>query len=177
VAELTKSSMHDARDAEDKRLLEAGDHSALVRSYYETIIQRCRVRCRREDDALECAQAVAVRLLSELKRGRRYAVPFRVVVHKVIEWTTNGFYTRDRTIHVELGDDAFGEEIGFDDAETRYDLERALDTLPPGDGEVARLRYLAGLEIEEIATRLGKTRNAIDQALHRSRRKLEELLA
>ena len=168
--------MHDARDVEDRRLLEAGDHSALLRSYYETIIQRCRVRCRREDDALECAQAVAVRLLSELKRGKRYSVPFRVVVHKVIEWTTKGFYARGGAVQGELPDDFPGAGNPLDGVETRYDLERALDTLPPGDGEVARLRYLVGLEIEEIATRLGKTRNAIDQALHRSRRKLEELL-
>ena len=81
--------MHDARDEEDRRLLGAGEH-ALLRSYYEIIIQRCNVRCRTRDDALECAQAVAVRLLSELKRGKRYSVPFRVVVHKVIEWTTKG---------------------------------------------------------------------------------------
>jgi RNA polymerase sigma factor (sigma-70 family) len=168
--------MHDARDAEDKRLLEAGEHSALVRSYYETIILRCRVRCRREDDALECAQAVAVRLLSELKRGRTYAVPFRVVVHKVIEWTTKGFYERGRAIHVELEDELVGGGNPYDDVETRYDLERALAALPDGDGEVARLRYLDGLEIEEIAERLGKTRNAVDQALFRSRKKLQELL-
>jgi predicted nucleic acid-binding protein len=67
--------MHDARDVEDTRLLAAGENGALVESYYETIIQRCRVRCRSEEDALDCAQSVAVRLLSELKRGRRYPVP------------------------------------------------------------------------------------------------------
>jgi len=55
------SSMHEARDAEDERLLEAGDHAALLRSYFETIILRCRFRCRTEDDALECAQAAAAR--------------------------------------------------------------------------------------------------------------------
>jgi len=169
--------MHDARDEEDRRLLEAGEHAALLRSYYETIIQRCRVRCRKEDDALECAQAVAVRLLSELKRGKRYSVPFRVVVHKVIEWTTKGFYERGRAVLVELEDDIFAGGDPFDDAETRYDLERALETLPEGDGEAARLRFLDGLEIDEIAERLGKTRNSVDQALHRSRRKLQELLS
>jgi DNA-directed RNA polymerase specialized sigma24 family protein len=52
----------------------------LLRSYYETILQHCYARCRTRDDALECAQAVVVRLLPELKRGRRYCVPFRVVV-------------------------------------------------------------------------------------------------
>jgi hypothetical protein len=59
--------MHDARDEEDRRLLEAGEHRSLLESYSETVIQRCRVRCRTEDD-LECAQAVAVRLL-EHKRA------------------------------------------------------------------------------------------------------------
>ena len=169
--------MHDARDEEDKRLLDAGDHSALVRSYYETIIQRCRFRCRREDDALECAQAVAVRLLSELKRGRRYSVPFRVVVHKVIEWTTKGFYAGGGVIPAELPGDVPDDGNPIDDVETRYDLERAIAQLPEGDGEVARLRFLEGLEIEEIARRLGMKRNAVDQSLHRSRKRLPELLA
>ena len=146
-------------------------------SYYETIILRCRVRCRREDDALECAQAVAVRLLSELKRGRRYSVPFRVVVHKVIEWTTKGFYQRRGPIPGELPDDVFAPENAYDDVESRYDLERALATLAEGDGEVARMRFLEGIEIAEIAERLQKPRNAVDQALHRSRKKLQELLA
>jgi RNA polymerase sigma factor (sigma-70 family) len=168
--------MHDARDEEDRRLLGAGDHAALVRSYYETIIQRCNVRCRTRDDALECAQSVVVRLLSELKRGKRYPVPFRVVVHKVIEWTTKGFYERGRAILVELEEDILGDGNPFDDVETQYDLERALEALPEGDREVARLRLLEGLEIEEIAERLGKTRNAVDQSLHRSRKKLQELL-
>ena len=169
--------MHDARDEGDRRLLEAGEHAALLRSYYETIIQRCNVRCRTRDDALECAQAVAVRLLSELKRGKRYSVPFRVVVHKVIEWTTKGFYDRGRAILVELEEDILGDGNSFDDVETRYDLERALAELPEGDAEVARLRLLEGVEIDEVAERLGKTRNAVDQALHRSRKKLQELLA
>ena len=107
------------------------------------------------DDALECAQSVVVRLLSELKRGKSYRVPFRVVVHKVIEWTTKGFYERGRAILVELEDDVLGDGNPFDDIETQYDLERALEALPEGDREVARLRLLEGIEIDEIAERLG----------------------
>jgi RNA polymerase sigma factor (sigma-70 family) len=168
--------MHDARDEEDRRLLEAGDHAALVRNYYETIIQRCYVRCRTKDDALECAQAVAVRLLSELKRGKRYPVPYRVVVHQVIEWTTRGFYERKRVALGELPGDIAEPGNPFDDAEARYDLERALAELPDGDREVARRRFLEGLEIDEIAELLGKKRNAVDQSLHRARKKLQELL-
>jgi hypothetical protein len=48
------------------------------------ILDRCRIKVRREDDAVAVAAEVAIRLLSELKRGRRYRVPFGVVVHQVI---------------------------------------------------------------------------------------------
>ena len=172
--------MHDARDAEDIRLLAAGEYSALVESYYETIIQRCRTRCRTEDDALDCAQSVAVRLLSELKRGRRYVVPYRVVVYKVIEWTRKGFYERGRAILVELDenlpDEVFRPRSEYADVETRYDLERALAELPPGDREIARLRLLEGNEIDQISELTGKKRNAVDQSLHRSCKRLQEIL-
>ena len=173
--------MHDARDAEDTRLLAAGELILLVEGYFESIILRCRVRCRSEDDALDCAQSVAVRLLSELKRGRRYSVPYRVVVHKVIEWTTKGFYQRGRAILVELDDDlpeaVFHPASEYEDVETRYDLERALAKLPPGDREVARMRLVEGYEIETIAQHLGKKRNAVDQALHRACTALRETFA
>ena len=172
--------MHDARDVEDTRLLAANEYSALVESYYETIIQRCRFRCRSEDDALECAQSVALRLLSELKRGRRYAVPYRVVVHKVIEWTTRGFYERGRAILVELDEnvpeEAFSLGNPYHEVETRNDLERALALLSEGDREVAGLRFLHGYEIDTVAELTGKKRNAVDQALHRSCRRLREIL-
>jgi predicted RNase H-like nuclease len=47
--------MHDARDEEDRRLLETGEHAALVRGYYETIILRCRIAP--IDDVLDAAAA------------------------------------------------------------------------------------------------------------------------
>ena len=71
--------MHDARDAEDQRRLKAGEYSALVESYYGVILDRCRVKVWPEDQAIAVGAEVAIRLLSELKRGRRYRVPFRVV--------------------------------------------------------------------------------------------------
>jgi hypothetical protein len=77
--------MHDARDAEDQRKLDAGEYVALVESYYGVMLDRSRVKMRREDDAVAVAAEVGIRLLSELKRGRRYRVPFRVVVHQVIK--------------------------------------------------------------------------------------------
>jgi hypothetical protein len=77
------ASMHDARDAEDIRLLEAHDHAKLLATYYPVIVERCRLRLP-DPDAYEVAHRVIERLLRELAAGRRYAVPFRVVVHVVL---------------------------------------------------------------------------------------------
>jgi len=55
-------------------------------------------------------------------------------------------------------------------------LEQFVATLPPGDGEVARLAFLEGLEPGEIATRLDKKPNAVYQAIHRNAKKLREWL-
>jgi DNA-directed RNA polymerase specialized sigma24 family protein len=42
---------------------------------------------------------------------------------------------------------------------------------------VAVLRWLRGLEIEDVARELGIERNAVDQALYRARRRLRGMMA
>src|SRR3954463_15384271 len=87
--------MHDVRDAEDIRLLEVHDHAKLLATYYPVILERCRLRLA-DPDAYEVAHRVIERLLRELAAGKRYSVPFRVVVHKVIDWKLKEFFTRGR---------------------------------------------------------------------------------
>ena len=169
--------MHDARDAEDTRLLAAGDHAQLLGNYFHPVRERCRIRLRDRDDGDEATQLVFLRLAAELRRGRTYAVPFRVVVWNVVTWTLNGFTrgARQETPLPETWDPA--ESGGFEDWEERYDLERLFDALPDGQREVARLRYLDGLEPAEIAERLGIEANAVYQRLFNAHRKLEPALS
>src|SRR6266571_3705991 len=96
--------MHDARDAEDKRLLEAGEWASLLESYYGVIVKRCQARTRDDGEALDVAAEVVVRLLAELKAGKRYEVPFRVVVHKVVGWKLAEHFA-GRPIEAELGEE------------------------------------------------------------------------
>lgn len=63
MPEPTLASMSDARDAEDTRLLEAGEHARLLATYFEIIRGRCLARCRTRDDGEECASLAFVRLL------------------------------------------------------------------------------------------------------------------
>jgi RNA polymerase sigma-70 factor (ECF subfamily) len=168
--------MRDARDAEDALLLQTGDYETLLAAWYPVVVQRCRIRVR-GDAAWDVAQDVCLRLLGELRRGKRYAVPFRVVVVQVVRWTVSDHFAgRPTDVPLDENWDAPSGGDPFGEFESRHDLAALLDELPPGDAEVARLRYLDGLEIDEIAARLGKARNAVDQALWRAHAKLRALL-
>jgi RNA polymerase sigma factor (sigma-70 family) len=166
------SPMHDARDAEDNRLLAAGDFALLVEGYYGLIVDRCRARTRSEADALDVASAVVVRLLGELKGGKRYRVAFRVVVNKVIGWKLSEHYGRPPVEEVELGEEVAGGDDVYERLVAELDLLAALDGLPPREREVTLLRFRTGLDADQIAARLGISRNNVDQAWHRAKRKL-----
>jgi RNA polymerase sigma factor (sigma-70 family) len=174
VSEVTASSMHDARDAEDKRLLEAGEYARLVESYYGVIVKRCQARTKSDGDAFDVAAEVVIRLLSELKAGKRYGVPFRVVVHKVIGWKLAEHFA-GRSHDAELGDDLL-DENAYESADEQQDLMTLLDGLPQREREVAGLRIVAGLDPPSIAAKLCMSRNNVDQAWHRAKKKLRERL-
>ena len=166
--------MLDARDAEDARLLEAGEHETLLATYLDTIVDRCRARIY-GPEAEDVAQNVVVRLWEELDRGRTYSVPYRVVVHQVVSWKISEHfggleYPAELPEGDDPGHDAYGEWM------SNRDLTTLFAGLPDRQRQVAHLRYVVGLEHEQIAASLGIKRNAVDQALSNAHRKLAELL-
>jgi DNA-directed RNA polymerase specialized sigma24 family protein len=165
--------MRDARDAEDALLLEAGDHARLIAAYYDVILQRCLVRVP-GPAGWDVAHAAIERLLSELGRGKRYTVPYRVVVHNVVTWTIKEHF-QGLPLETELPADwdPSALESGFGDV----DLDDLFEQLPPSQRDVSTLYYLEGLEVEAIAKRLGKNANAVHQALHNARKRLKELVS
>lgn len=169
-------TMHDARDAEDNRLLDTGEHKLLLAAYFHAVRERCFLRLRDRDAGDEAAQRVFERLAAELARGRRYPVPFRVVVHMVTDWTLRGFYAGVKQ------DDSLPEDWdpeapdAFERIDSRLDLGLLLADLPQRQRDVADLLYREGLPHDQIAERLGMNRNAVDQALHNAHKKLAEKL-
>jgi len=173
---VTSSSMHDARDEEDKRLLEAGQIELLLAGWYETIVGRCVARMR-GPAGHDVAQAVCLRLWRELKDGRHRdgRWPFRVIVHKVVDYTCAGWYEPGwgEAEWLEI-DGPAPDPAG--DVDTALDLEAFVATLPPADAEVAALWLLELLEPAQIAERLGKQPNAVYQARSRIAKRLREWL-
>lgn len=168
--------MRDERDAEDARMLEDGDIAGLLAGYHEIIVGRCIARLRGDDAAYDVAQDVMLRLLAEFRREKRYSVPYRVVVHQVVDWTLKEhFQGQDTSLPLPEGWEPAVEDSS-EGVLSRYYLMELFASLPDATRKVLELRYLAGLEIEQIAERLGLKRNAVDQALHRGHEKLREAL-
>jgi RNA polymerase sigma factor (sigma-70 family) len=172
VSGKTLSLVHDARDAEDKRLLEAGEHKLLLAGYFHPVRERCFLTLRSRDAADEVAQAVFVRLLSELRRGKRYPVPFRAIVWMVVKWTIRGFYPAAKLDGFLPEDWDCEAPDAYAEWEDDHDLGLVFADLPPRQREVLELRWRRGLDPGQIAEELGIERNAVDQALYNGHRKL-----
>jgi DNA-directed RNA polymerase specialized sigma24 family protein len=176
MSEVTPSLMRDARDAEDKRLLETGEIDLLLAGWYETIVARCVARMR-GPVGHDVAQLVCERLWRELKNGRHRdgKWPFRVIVHKVIDFTCSGYYEPGwrESEWIEIDGPTLDTAI---EVASRLDLQTFVTTMPPGDGAVAKLWLLDSLEADQIAAHLDKQANAIYQARSRIAKRLKEWL-
>ena len=167
--------MHAASDAEDARLLAVRDIDRLAAKYLPVVqtIVYARVR---GDGADDVVQDVMLRLLRELDAGRTYAVPYRVVVPKVTVWLVKGHFRGEPVQLVPFPEDWVA--LAQDEPDLAGDdlLERLFGGLPERARQVCELRYLRGLEIDEIAAEIGIDRNAVDQALHRGHKALRDRL-
>ena len=177
MSELTHPSMRDARDAEDDRLLESGEIELLLAGWTETIVARCVARMR-GPVGHDVAQAVCLRLWRELKDGKHRdgRWPFRVIVHQVIGYVCSGWYEKGWGENEWIEIDGPTPDDFTSDVELQLSLEAFVATLPPGDGEVARLWLIEGLGYDQIAERLGKLPNALYQARSRINARLREWL-
>src|SRR5262245_6087374 len=169
--------MGNDRDALDERLLAEGRHDELLAAYYPIMHARLLLRVH-DGEAFEVLHRAVERLLTELKRGKRYPVPFRVVVHQVTGWTLKEYFAEQkRRPFAPLPTDWDVGDPGPDDRVVSDAWVRSLIAQLSGrDREVAELRYLEGMEIAEIAERLGISRNAVDQSLHRAHKRLRKLM-
>jgi RNA polymerase sigma factor (sigma-70 family) len=162
------------RNAEDDRLLAAGDHATLLATYYDIIVGRCLARLRNESDAYEVAHRVIERLIGELHRGRTYTVPYSVVVNKVVNWKMVEFFAGDGESPLPEDWDAGDPVDPYAEFEGDFDLEATFAPLPERTREVLDLYYRRGLEPAQIGETLGMDRNAVYQRLHQGHARLRE---
>jgi RNA polymerase sigma factor (sigma-70 family) len=127
-----------------------------------------------ECDAIGVAAEVVIRLLRELKAGRRHSVPFRVVVNQVVTWKLKECFAPP-VAEVELGEDGVDDDA-LATFEAEHDLRSLVADFPERERNVVLLRLLDDLSPDEIAERLGTTRNNVDQGWYHGLRRMAERL-
>jgi RNA polymerase sigma factor (sigma-70 family) len=166
-----------SRDDEDARLLSAGDHAALLAAYYPTILLRLRTRRLPLNEAEDVRQRVVEHLLRELRKGKSFGVPFRVIVHQRTTWELLDHYARKKRHQAELSEEPESSSTAvWEHAESDLDFDRLLVDLPAREKQAVALRWREGLDVPQIAALLGIEPNAVHQALFRAHRKLRESL-
>ena len=165
----------DAEDARDRDLIAAGAYGELLAAYYPTIYQILRVKRLSRDEAEEVRQRVVEHLLAELRDGKRYTTPFRVVVHQRTKWKRFDFFAEQKRQPGELAYDSVEEgPDAFSRVESDFGFEQRISALPPRERQVVKLRWGHGLEALEIGEMLGIDTNAVHQALFRAHAKLRK---
>ena len=165
----------DVRDAEDVRLIAAGEFGELLAAWYPRIFQILRLKRVSREDAEEVRQRVVEHLLGELRSGKRYSVPFRVVVYQRTKWKLADFYAERQRLPDALAHDPVAEAPDpYAQAESDIEFARHVASLPSRERQVVELRWRHGLDAQAIGEILGIDANAVHQALFRAHAKVRK---
>lgn len=189
-SQVAKPAVHDHRldreaaDTRDQKLIEARDYATLLAAHWEPIKQLARTGAARRRDSLggrspveladEVASRTAEHLLRELTRGRRYSVPFRVVVYKRVGWTLATIMGETFADPLPMYFEDWRGPNPFVAFEQDYDMKQLFAGLPLKVQRVLSLRHRLGLEITDIAELEDMSRNSVDQALYRGYKTLRD---
>lgn len=125
-----------------------------------------------EHAAEDVTQTVFARLERKLKNYEPRVVPFGAWITRVAHNAAIDHLRAQRQIPCEVvhDPDTALEDLGRDRLES---LRSALAVLPTDQREVLVLRFVLGLSAGEIATRIGRSENAVHALQHRGRRRLQ----
>ena len=175
MAEVTTSSMHDARDAEDTRLLEAGEYQPPLEGYYGVILDRCRLKVRGARTRERCR--ARGRRPAPRRAQARPALPRALPRRRPQGDRVEGQGALPGDAHeVELEDWLRGASTESDD-ELEADARLRGAARRPDRARAARCSASAtasDLDFQEIARRLGKEPNAVHQIHYRALAKLRK---
>lgn len=160
-------------------LAQAGDHgaiSALLRASQPDIRRYARRACRLEDvdDAVQEAMTTVSRRISGLRSPAAYIGWLFVMVRRECSRLARAMRLGDRSL------DGLADSIELSqrpEAELRFDLASAIQSLPAHYRTILLLRDVEEFSIGEIATHTGLTREATKARLRRARLMIREYLA
>ena len=166
----------DARDLrQEVRRAARGDAGAaglLFDHYYPRVYRYALSKLKRSQDAEDVAAETFARVLRKLDRFRWRGAGFEAWIFRIAynlivdQYRGSG---REELADEEDGapDEVTPEDIYFQ-TETASELGQMMNTLSDDQREVLLLRFVAGLETDEICKVMGRTPNAIRQLQFRA---------
>lgn len=153
------------------------DVDKLYRRYGPMVIRRCRQLLRDEDQALDAAQDVFVRLLERRDRLRD-DYPSSLLYRMATNLCLNRI--RDAKRRKTTADQGLLERIAdSEDAEGRIEARSVLERLFGRQRESTRtmavLHYVDGMTLEEVAAEVGMSVSGVRKRLRGLRASLQEL--
>jgi RNA polymerase sigma-70 factor, ECF subfamily len=184
TVEMTTEIVTIEGEATDDQLVAAAQQALpafehLYRRYVNDVYRFCLRRLDSETDAADATSAVFTRALSSIKSCQAHS--FRPWLFTIARNVVTDHYRAARQTHaldesLEIADLASGPEELAIQGDERRSLAAVLARLTDEQRSIIELR-LAGLSANEIASALGKSRNAIDQMQFRAVARLRTLLA
>lgn len=152
----------------------------MQRTEFESLVRNLRPRLMttaicilgREDEAADAVQDTLIKLWFFKDRLDGYsspAAPATVILRRVCISAL-----RSRKNSVELSD---AEQIAASPYEEAIEPEllKAIDSLPPMEQAVLKMKHLEDMETDEIASLVGSTPVAVRTALSRARKKVRDI--
>lgn len=154
--------------------------SRLFESCYPKVYRYMYVRVRHQELAEDLTSDVILRVVRSLRSYRHRGAPIEAWVYRIAANRLLDHFRKDRasqTVRLNealarAGRDGLAERVA-----TWLDLRMALSDLGRSEQQALALRYVQGLNIEETAQVMGRSRQSIKNLSHRARAKLRGLLA
>jgi RNA polymerase sigma-70 factor (ECF subfamily) len=160
-------------------LAQAGDHAAILRlleTAQADIRRYARRNCRLEDvdDAVQEALTVLAQRISSLRSPAALAGWLFMVVTR--ECYRLGRWASTHGAQSKAAAESLAAVAARPDPDLRFDLGRAIQSLPEHYRDIIIKRDLQELTVDEIAQVQGLSREAVKARLHRARTMIREYL-
>jgi RNA polymerase sigma-70 factor, ECF subfamily len=157
---------------------QAGDAEAirfLYITYADNVYGYVRSIIRDDHEAEDVTQHVFTKLITNIGKYERRAVPFSAWILRVARNVAVDHMRRARAMPCE---EVRGADDSFDEASSDRSrgFGEALDALPDEQRSVLVLRHVVGLSPLEIAERMGRSEASVHGLHHRGRRALQHEL-
>lgn len=151
---------------------------SLYHQHVDELLRFCRSKVRDREEAMDTVHDTFVNLWRHIEQGKPLHHP-RGLIYQIAR---NLIIDKYRMIRPTQSLDEFSDGIVDTEATSTLDITelnhvlRCVDSLPQKYREVIMYRYVDGMPVQEIATLLNETPNAISIRIHRGIEQLRTVL-